>query len=134
MAITNNMRSFAVAALWLSTAMPASASEPSRGFPYRASPLECLSLDGLPRQIGARDRRIVDALARRGPARDGEHCTVKRLTRYGGYAPVSTWNVLLQCAGRGAASETWVQNSDGSVTIERAGSKTTVHACERSAR
>ena len=126
------------AGLFVMLAMPATATEPSRGRPYRASPLDCLRLDSLPRNIAAGDRRIVDALARRGSGRDGERCAVTRLTRYGGYAPVYTWNVQLRCLGSSTGSEirqaeTWTQNSDGSVTIDRAGSKTTVRTCESSA-
>jgi hypothetical protein len=109
----------------------ADAAEPSRGRPYSASPLECLKLDSLPRNVPARDRRIVDALARRGTGSPDDRCAVTRLTRYGGYSPVSTWNVSLRCLGQAQVIETWTQNGDGSVTIDRDGSKTTVRACGR---
>jgi hypothetical protein len=122
------------AAVMLLVVGPANAAEPSRGRPYAASPLECLRLDSLPRHVGARDRRIVDALARRGTGGEGARCAVTRLTRFGGYPPAATWNVRLHCAGDGATQETWTQNGDGSVTVDRHGDKTTVRACERSAR
>ena len=118
-------------ALAIALSTPSGATEPSRGFPYRASPLACLQLDKLPRNIAARDRRIIETLARRGGSYADERCAVRGMSRYGGYPPVATWNVRLSCVGSGAVTEIWTQNGDGSVTIDRDGSKTTVRACER---
>ena len=119
------------AVLAVTGSVAAQAAEPSRGFPYRASPLECVRLDSLPRAVRVRDLRILDALARRGGSNRDERCSVRRVTRYGGNPPVATWNVQLSCAGSGPVAETWTQNGDGSVTIDRDGGKTTVRACER---
>lgn len=120
-----------IAGTLLSALAPVSAAEPSRGFPYRASPLECVRLERVPVALRGQHRWFVDALARRGSGRDGVHCAITHVRRYGGYPAVATWNVRLRCAGLGEVQETWTQNGDGSVTIDRDGDKTTLRACGR---
>lgn len=103
----------------------AGAGEPGRGFPFRGAAVECVRVDHAPRHARGDFRWFPAVLARFGGREDG--CHVERLSRYG---QAQSWRVLLSCPGGQAAREDWALNYDGSITANRAGSKTIYRPCE----
>jgi hypothetical protein len=118
-------RAVVIAALSVMHVGGALAVEPGRGFPFRGGNIECVVVDNPPRHAKGDHRWFVTALTRYPGREDG--CRVAGITRYG---QALAWGVSLSCPG-GSMREDWTLNYDGSVTADRAGTKTNYRVCSR---